>query len=74
MMILLINSGFFSLDCWIGFVFSISIRNKNATYGSDFLKRQKNAYQIEKDDGEFIYGVNKIIEHFLLYIVEIVPT
>ena len=27
------------------------------------LKSQKNVYQIEEDDGEFIYGLNKINKH-----------
>ena len=27
------------------------------------LKSQKNVYQIEGDDGAFIYGLNKIIKH-----------
>ena len=54
---------FFSVDCSIGYVYSTSIRNKNANYRS-FLS-QNNAYQIEEVGGKFIYGVNKINKHFI---------
>ena len=62
MMILWINSGFLALIAQLKVYFRHLFEIKMQLKEVFVLKSQKNVYQIEEDDGKFIYFVNNINE------------